>query len=103
MQYRQRPGTGSETTNIAIFSDTEKELKVGMISNYLFARVALVDPVLTYGCPRGVTAASGIDALVHTIECYTSLKASSFTDAIAIKAMQLISGNLKAVVKRWFG
>lgn len=91
-------GTGSETTNIAIFSDTEKELKVGMISNYLFARVALVDPVLTYGCPRGVTAASGIDALVHTIECYTSLKANNFTDAIAIKAMQLITGNLKVAV-----
>jgi alcohol dehydrogenase class IV len=91
-------GTGSETTNIAIFSDTEKELKVGMISNHLFARLALVDPVLTYGCPRGVTAASGIDALVHTIECYTSLKANSFTDALAIKAMQLISGNLKAAV-----
>jgi alcohol dehydrogenase len=91
-------GTGSEVTNIAIFSDTEKELKVGMISNYLLARMALVDPVLTYSCPRGVTAASGIDALVHTIECYTSLKANNFTDAIAIRAMQLISSNLKAAV-----
>jgi alcohol dehydrogenase class IV len=91
-------GTGSEVTNIAIFSDTEKELKVGMISNYLLARLALVDPVLTYGCPRGVTAASGIDALVHTIECYTSLKANSFTDATAIGAMRLISGNLKTAV-----
>jgi alcohol dehydrogenase len=91
-------GTGSEVTNIAIFSDTEKELKVGMVSNYLLAKVALVDPVLTYGCPRNVTAASGIDALVHAIECYTSLKANNFTDSVAIKAMQLISGNLKAAV-----
>ena len=91
-------GTGSEVTNIAIFSDTEKELKVGMISNYLLVRIALVDPVLTYGCPRSVTAASGIDALIHTIECYTSLKANIFTDAVAIKAMQLISSNLKAAV-----
>jgi alcohol dehydrogenase len=91
-------GTGSEVTNIAIFSDTEKELKVGMISNYLLAKIALVDPVLTYGCPRSVTAASGIDALVHTIECYTSLKANSFTDTIAIKAMHLISSNLEAAV-----
>lgn len=91
-------GTGSEVTNIAIFSDNEKELKVGMISNYILARVAMVDPVLTYGCPRGITAASGIDALVHTIECYTSLKANDFTDAVAIGAMRLISANLKVAV-----
>jgi alcohol dehydrogenase class IV len=91
-------GTGSEVTNIAIFSDTEKELKVGMISPYLMARAALVDPVLTYGCPHSVTAASGIDALVHAIECYTSRKANSFTDALAVKAMQLISSSLKTAV-----
>jgi alcohol dehydrogenase class IV len=91
-------GTGSEVTNIAIFSDTEKELKVGMVSTYLLAKMALVDPALTYKCPRSVTAASGIDALVHTIECYTSLKANSFTDAIAIEAMRLISGNLRTAV-----
>jgi alcohol dehydrogenase class IV len=91
-------GTGSEVTNIAIFSDLEKELKLGMVSVYLFARVALVDPILTYGCPRGVTAASGIDALVHTIECYTSLKANNFTDALAVKAMQLISSSLRTAV-----
>jgi alcohol dehydrogenase class IV len=91
-------GTGSETTNIAIFSDNEKDVKTGVVSNYLSARLALVDPVLTYSCPRGVTAASGIDALVHTIECYTSLKSNDFTDAISIKAMQLISGNLKTAV-----
>ncbi|MBN1125247.1 MAG: iron-containing alcohol dehydrogenase [Sedimentisphaerales bacterium] len=91
-------GTGSEVTNVAIFSDTEKELKVGMISDNLLAKVALVDPVLTYGCPRGVTAASGIDALVHGIECYTSNKSNSFTDSVAIRAMRLISGSLKTAV-----
>ncbi len=91
-------GTGSEATNVAIFSDTAKELKVGMISRYLLAKIALVDPVLTYSCPRSITAASGMDALVHTIECYTSLKANDFTDAVAIKAMQLISQNLKTAV-----
>lgn len=91
-------GTGSEVTNIAIFSDTEKELKVGMVSDHLLAKVAVVDPVFTYGCPRGVTAASGIDALVHAIECYTSNKSNSFTDSIAIQAMRLISGNLKTAV-----
>jgi alcohol dehydrogenase class IV len=91
-------GTGSEVTNIAIFSDPEKELKLGMISTYLLAKLALVDPTITYGCPPGVTAASGIDALVHAIECYTGNKANNFTDAIAIKAMQLVSDNLRKAV-----
>ncbi|GAI53742.1 unnamed protein product, partial [marine sediment metagenome] len=79
-------GTGSEVTNIAVFGDPEKELKLGMVSPYLLARLALVDPTLTYNCPPEVTAASGIDALVHAIECYTSTKANNFTDALALEA-----------------
>jgi len=91
-------GTGSEATNIAIFSDPQKELKMGIVSPYLLARLALVDPTLTYNCPPKVTAASGIDALVHAIECYTSTKASNFTDALAIEAMRLIVGSLRVAV-----
>jgi alcohol dehydrogenase class IV len=91
-------GTGSEVTNIAIFSDLEKELKLGIVSPYLLARLALVDPSLTYGCPSGVTAASGIDALVHAIECYTSTRANNFTDALALKAMRLIIGSIRTAV-----
>ena len=91
-------GTGSEVTNIAIFGDPEKELKLGMVSPYLLARLALVDPTLTYNCPPKVTAASGIDALVHAIECYTSIKANNFTDALALEAMRLIVGSLRTAV-----
>ena len=91
-------GTGSEVTNIAIFGDPEKELKLGMVSPYLLARLALVDPTLTYNCPPKVTAASGIDALVHAIECYTSTKANNFTDALALEAMRLIVGSLRTAV-----
>jgi len=91
-------GTGSEVTNIAIFGDPEKELKLAMVSPYLLARLALVDPTLTYGCPPGVTAASGIDALVHAIECYTGTKANNFTDALALEAMRLIIGSLRTAV-----
>lgn len=91
-------GTGSEVTNIAIFGDPERELKLGMVSPYLLARLALVDPTVTYGCPPGVTAASGIDALVHAIECYTSTKANNFTDALALEAMRLIVGSLRTTV-----
>ena len=92
-------GTGSEVTNIAVFGDPEKELKLAMVSPYILARLALVDPTLTYGCPPKVTAASGMDALVHTIECYTSNKAHNFSDALALEAMRLIVGNLRTVVK----
>ncbi len=91
-------GTGSEVTNIAIFSDPEKELKLGMVSPYLLARLALVDSTLTYGCPPGVTAAAGIDALVHAIECYTSLNANNFSDALALESMRLIVSSLRTVV-----
>ena len=92
-------GTGSEATNIAVFGDPERELKTGMVSPHLFARLALVDPTLTYGCPSKVTAASGMDALVHAIECYTSRKATTFSDTLALEAMRLIAGNLKMAVR----
>jgi alcohol dehydrogenase class IV len=92
-------GTGSEVTNIAIFGDIEKGYKLGIVSPYLLARLALVDPTLTYGCPPKVTAASGIDALIHAIECYTGNKANTFSDTLAIEAMRLIAGNLRTAVK----
>ena len=92
-------GTGSEITQNAIFGDPEKQLKMGMVSIYLIPRLALVDPTLTYGCPPKVTAASGLDALIHAVECYTGNKANTFSDTIALKAMELIAGNLRRAVK----
>ncbi|UCC90321.1 MAG: iron-containing alcohol dehydrogenase [Dehalococcoidia bacterium] len=92
-------GTGSEVTKIAIFGDPEKGRKLGIVSPYLFARLALVDPTLTYRCPPKVTAASGIDALTHAIECYTGNKANTFSDALAVEAIRLIVGNLRTAVK----
>lgn len=92
-------GTGSEVTMIAVFGDPEREVKSAIVSPYLLARLALVDPSLTYGCPSKVTAASGIDALVHVIECYTSVKANNFSDTLALEAMRLIVGNLRTAVK----
>jgi len=92
-------GTGSEVTNIAVFDDRERGLKEGVVSNYLFARVAFVDPTLTYGCPPKVTATSGMDALIHAIEGYTCNKATTFSDALALEAMRLIVGSLRQAVK----
>ncbi len=91
-------GTGSEATNIAIFGDTERQLKLAIVSPYIFPRLSLVDPTLTYGCPANVSAASGLDALVHAIECYTGKKANTFTDALALEAISLIAGSLRTAV-----
>jgi alcohol dehydrogenase class IV len=84
-------GTGSEVTNVAIFSDKEAQLKKGIVSDYLLPDVALVSPIMTLTCPRSVTAASGVDALVHAIESYLSVNASPITDAIALGAIKLIA------------
>jgi alcohol dehydrogenase class IV len=92
-------GTGSEVTNIAVFDDRERGFKEGIVSNYLLARIAFVDPTLTYGCPPKVTAASGMDALIHAIEGYTGNKATNFSDAMGLEAMRLITGSLRRAVK----
>ncbi|MDC6381486.1 iron-containing alcohol dehydrogenase [Pseudomonas graminis] len=91
-------GTGSEVTNVAIFSDKEAQLKKGIVSDYLLPDVALVSPLMTLTCPRSVTAASGVDALVHAIESYLSVNASPITDAIALGAIKLI---VKALPKAY--
>ncbi len=84
-------GTGSEVTNVAILSDKQAQLKKGIVSDYLLPDVALVSPQMTLTCPRSVTAASGVDAMVHAIEAYLSLNASPITDALAIGAIKLIA------------
>lgn len=83
-------GTGSEVTNVAVLSDKQAFLKKGIASDFLLPDVALVSPLMTLTCPRGVTAASGVDALVHAIEAYLSLNASAITDALALGAIRLI-------------
>jgi alcohol dehydrogenase len=65
-------GTGSEVTPVAVVSDPEREVKVGISSPFLMPVAAVVDPELTLGAPVGVTAYSGIDALVHAVESYTA-------------------------------
>ncbi|NLI81302.1 MAG: iron-containing alcohol dehydrogenase [Deltaproteobacteria bacterium] len=88
-------GTGSEVTPIAILSDHHDKLKKGVVSPYLLPGCALLDPELTLGLPAHVTAATGMDALIHAIEAYTSKNATSFTDHLAVRAMELIHGNIR--------
>ncbi len=71
-------GTGSEVSAASVLTDTDAKLKVGVLSNYLRPRVALIDPLLTVSCPPKVTADSGIDALTHAIEAYTAVDNAAF-------------------------
>jgi alcohol dehydrogenase len=71
-------GTGSEVTASAVLTDAANRIKVGILSNYLRPRLALVDPRLTLSCPAKVTADSGIDALTHAIEAYTAVDNTHF-------------------------
>ena len=91
-------GTGAEVTKNAIFTDVKAQLKKGIVSEYLLPRVAIVDPKLTVSVPAKITAATGMDALTHAIESYTSPKATIQTDLYALEAIKLISGNLRRVV-----
>ncbi|KGA98907.1 iron-dependent family alcohol dehydrogenase [Alkalihalobacillus alcalophilus ATCC 27647 = CGMCC 1.3604] len=87
-------GTGSEVTNISILSDKEAQVKKGIVSDYLLPDVAIVSPEMTRTMPASVTAASGIDALVHAIEAYLSVHASPITDSLALGAMKMIAKSL---------
>ena len=88
-------GTGSEVTPIAILSDEGEKLKKGIVSPYLFPAMAFLDAELTMGLPPHVTAATGMDALIHAIEAYTSINATTITDMYCIKAMELIYKNIR--------
>jgi alcohol dehydrogenase len=85
-------GTGSEVTDIAVFS--LQGTKDVIAHDYLLADIAIVDPQLTMTLPKRVTAATGVDALTHAVEAYLSIHANETTDALAIKAIELISGSL---------
>ena len=93
-------GTGSEVTPIAILSDTREKLKKGIVSPYLFPEVALLDPQLTVGLPPLVTAFTGLDALIHAIEAYTSVNAFDLTDHLAFRAMELLYDNIRTAYAR---
>jgi len=71
-------GTGSEVSASSVLTDTANHVKVGVLSNYLRPRLAVVDPELTLSCPKKVTADSGIDALTHAIEAYTAVDNETF-------------------------
>jgi alcohol dehydrogenase len=94
VQIPTTAGTGSEVTNIAIVT-TGATTKMGVVAPQLYADMAVLDAELTLGLPPLVTAATGIDAMVHAIEAYTSRhKKNPLSDILARKALGLLSANL---------
>ena len=91
-------GTGSEVTFTAVFIRKKLKKKEGMNSPYLYPELALLDPELTLSLPPHPTAATGIDALCHAIESYTSVNASPMSEMISLEAIRLISDNLRTAV-----
>jgi len=91
-------GTGSEVTNGAILADKKKHLKFGTMSSFLIPSVALVDPCLAVSLPPSITASTAMDALTHSVEAYTALKASPMTDLFAFKSIELIAQNIRKAV-----
>lgn len=91
-------GTGSEVTLSAVITDTVRHVKMTLKDPKMAPRLAVLDPEMTVGLPAAVTAATGIDALVHALEAFTCKKANAITDALALRALELISANLRTAV-----
>jgi len=83
-------GTGSETTPFAIITDDETHVKYAIADYALTPNMAIIDPNFVDGMPKGLTAASGIDALVHALEAYVSCMATNFTNSNALEATKLV-------------
>lgn len=107
-------GTGSEVTPVAVLSDSERSLKVGISSPYLIPTASICDPDLTVTCPPGLTAIAGADALTHAIEAFTAIRRepspgiaqervfvgkNSLSDHFALRAIALLWQGLEAACK----
>ncbi|UCB47633.1 MAG: iron-containing alcohol dehydrogenase [Deltaproteobacteria bacterium] len=91
-------GTGSEVTFTSVFTMRETKSKGGINSPYLYPHTAILDPELTLGLSPEVTAYTGMDALTHAIESFTSLQAHFMSEPISYKAIETISSNLRGAV-----
>lgn len=98
IQVPTTAGTGSEVTAVAIVTTPSHEKK-GVVSPLLYPDIALLDARLTVGLPAAVSAMTGVDAMVHAIEAYTSLhKKNVLSDGLALQALRLLAGNLDRVL-----
>lgn len=91
-------GTGSEMTRFCIITDTSRKVKMAIVDWRVTPAIAINDPLLMMGMPPALTAATGMDALTHSVEAYVSTIATPVTDACAIKSIELIADNLRPAV-----
>lgn len=100
IQVPTTAGTGSEATMVSIIT-TGETTKAGVVSRTLLADKIILDAALTTGLPPAVTAATGIDAMVHAIEAYTSKRLKNpLSDMLAREALRLMAGNIETAVKQ---
>ena len=93
-------GTGSEVTPYAIFKNPELNRKAGIISPYIFPKLAILDPEVTVGLPNRLTAVSGIDAFAHALESFTSPIRNAMSDTASRQALRLIGRNLEKAIRQ---
>ena len=92
-------GTGSEATQFTIITDTKKNIKMLLKGKVLMPSLAIIDPQFTMTAPPKITAATGLDALCHAVEAYTSRKAQTLSDTFAMSAVKRIFKSLPAAFK----
>jgi len=93
-------GTGSEVTSVAVIADTEKEVKLAFASSFMLPDAAILDPRMTLTLPPHVTAATGMDAMTHSVEAFTCMAKNPLSDAYASAAIKKVSANLPKVMKK---
>ena len=93
-------GTGSEASVAAMFLDSERDIKIGLTSQFLLPNAAILDPRMTLSLPPQITAATAMDALTHAMESYICMAKNPLSDAYAIAAIRKISENLVDVLKK---
>ncbi|MDU9037011.1 L-threonine dehydrogenase [Pseudomonas corrugata] len=92
-------GTASEMTRFCIITDESRHVKMAIVDRNVTPLMSVNDPALMVAMPKGLTAATGMDALTHAVEAYVSTAATPITDACALKAITLISNNLRLAVR----
>ncbi len=92
-------GTGSEVTNTAVIHHAEAGRKVYILADSLIPDTAILDPMLTVGLPRGLTASTGMDALTHAIEAVVSKTGNPISEGLALQAIRMIAQRLPEVIE----
>lgn len=93
-------GTASEMTRFCIITDEKRHIKMAIVDKHTTPLMSVNDPELMLAKPASLTAATGMDALTHAVEAYVSTAATPITDAVAIKAIELIQAYLRTAVKK---